>query len=441
LNPKEKKFRSFVLVLGGLFKAVLGTVLLFPVLVHAEALRLDWVLEQVRQQNPEIRAAKAEAEAAKAMVIASRSWPDPQVGLEYWDFPRPGFNLGSADQRWLDFSQEIPFPAKTWLESGVAGHELLLKRAEVRKTESEQALQAKQAYWDLYAASASLVALGRIQEALRSLVALSGRRNRVGHLSRMEQLMDPMARMELTGLKNQALDLAQERLGAEARLKRLMGSQDPAGLADPPQAPGLPAFQMDEAALLQRSEQEGPDLEEARHHLLHTRAQRRLAMAGWMPDFMLQFSLVDHTGGGQTSMAMAKASLPFVWFWRQGSETAAAGREVDSAKAMLDSAKAENAEMVREELGFLKTARLRWANLRTESLPQAERALDLGLSGYRAGSLGVSDALGAVRAYGMAQMETLGTRAEIGRSLAALERLVGSDLEHDPLMEMSHEER
>lgn len=399
-------------------------------------LNLDWVLARVRQNNPEIKAARAEVDMAKSMVTSARAWPDPQIGVEFWNVPRPGFDLSASDQRWLDISQEIPFPTKTYLQSEVAEHGSRLKEAEAEKTVQEQVFMAKQAYWDFYTASMSMKAVSKTARALGQLVEISERRNRMGQVGRMEQLMDPMAKMEKVGLENQALGLAQERVAAQAKLKRLMGAEFRVDLPDPGEEQALENVEIQGQDVMKRAMENRPDIVEARHHLLHTQAQHSLAASGWMPDFMLQYSLVDNVNGPQSSMGMAKVNLPFIWFWRQGAEVSAASKEVEASQAMLQSVNNETWEMVVSEVAMFRTSRAQLENDKSESLPNADKVLKLGVSGYKAGSVGVSDALGAVKSYLMANLEALALQAQIGRSVAVLEQLVGGSLSSQNHMEM-----
>jgi len=62
---------------------------------------------------------------------------------------------------------------------------------------------------------------------------------------------------------------------------------------------------------------------------------------------------------------------------------------------------------------------------RNEVLPQAERALDLAVTGYQSGSIGPADALTAVREWLAMNIEKTMIKAQIGRSAAALSRLRG----------------
>jgi outer membrane protein TolC len=405
----------------------------------SSGLSLAWILAQVRANNPEVKAARAEVGMAKAMITSSRSWPDPQIGVEFWDVPRPGLDLASSDSKWLDFSQDIPFPTTTLLQSKVATHEMLLKQVEAEKTLQEQLFMAKQAFWDLYTASESLKTVSRTVQALNRLLGLSRQRGRLGQVGRMEQLMDPMAKMERVGLENQALGLRQERLDARARLARLTAMDLSDAVPDPSgeTAPHTDGISGD--GILGRAMESRPAVMEAEHHLLHMKAQQALTASGWLPDLMLQYSMIANSNGPQTSMAMVKVNLPFIWFWRQASESKAAGKDVEASQAMLNSTMDETTALVRSDMAELQTAREQLKNDQTEAISEANDALNLGISGYQAGSVGLSDALGAVRAYCVVHLEIVGLTAQIGRSVADLESLVGGSLDSNTPMEMGHD--
>jgi len=401
-------------------------------------LDLGWVLQQVREHNADVLAARLDVDQARATVRGSRTWPDPVVGVEYWGVPRPGLDLGAADQRLLDVSQAIPFPTKTIAAGQVARHDLARREAAAERVLQDQLLAATQAYWDLWVATATTAALGTVGTTLDDLARLSDRRIQLGQVGRMEQLMTPMAKMARLELDNDLLMLTQDRTMAQATLNRLMGREPGTPMPDPTEPPAAPGMGSDDE-VLHRAVAQRAELVEARHHVLHTRAQRTLAVAGWIPDVMVQYSTVDTRQGAPMSMVMAKVNVPFAWFWRQGAEVAAASRMVDQAAIEVDGLERETRAMAATELAALRTDQDRLTRIEHEAVPLAEAALHLGVSGYRAGSVGVADALGTVTAYQAALLQVIRLKAAVGRSRAALERLVGNDPGTSGEKEHSHE--
>jgi outer membrane protein TolC len=240
----------------------------------------------------------------------------------------------------------------------------------------------------------------------------------------MEQLMDPMARMERGSLKTMVLNLAQERRAAEAAVNALMGA-DPAAELGEPAAPAPPDTRAEDASWLETGLNYSPVVAVALKDLKRMEARRDQALAAWLPDFMLQYSIVEMKDGARTGMAMAKVTIPLLWFWRPAGENKAAAAEVRASEEVLEQARLEVRRMASEEISRLAVVRKQLAIFEGEILPQAEKALDLAVSGYQSGSIGPADVLTAVRSYVTMNMERLMLAAAAGRSAAVLARLKG----------------
>ncbi len=390
------------------------------------SLGLDWILSQVRRDNPDVKAAQALAQASSDEAKASLSWPDPQVGVEYWQIPRPGLDLGQAQQKQLDFSQEIPFPSKTWLSHEAALRNATAMNEKAREVLDQRLLEARQAYWNFYSACASLEAVSRTVGVLGNLVSISRERNRFGRVNRMDQLMDPMARMQRSELDNQMEVLRHERLTAQEDLDRLMDRKQDQALPDPSLQPDIPEAPSSNQQALDRALGDRAEVRVAQSELDRLESERSLAQTGWWPDLMLQYSAVD-MGGVPAGMAMAKVNLPFIWFWRQGNEVAAAKKQEEASRQDLQGTLDQTRQMVLDEESAFQSGQAQLARLQDEIIPDAAKALALGMDGYRLGGVGVSDALGAVQADLMARLQRIGLTAQLGRSQAVLERLMGGD--------------
>ena len=385
----------------------------------------ELVEARVRERNPEIQAALAAARAARAMASAAAAWPAPGLGVSYEDFPRPGFAPGEADRKSVDITQEIPFPGKTLLARRAGSADARKAEAEARRVVQEQVFMARQAWWDLVVAVESARVVARAREAMTQVVELSGRRSQFGQVGRMEQLMDPMARMESASLKAKALDLRQERRTAETQLSALMGL-DPAGdLGEPEASVPSESLTPEDAAWLDAGLDDSPTVAVALQDLKAMQARRTQARAGWFPDFMLQYRAVDMKDGLRTGMAMAKVTVPFVWFWGPVGENRAATEEVLASTEMIRQARLEVRRMASEEISRLGIVREQLAIFDGEIIPQTGRALDFAVSGYQSGSIGPADVLTAVGAFVSMNIERLMLKAQIGRSVAVLARLKG----------------
>jgi outer membrane protein TolC len=390
-----------------------------------QGLTLDRIERDVRENNPAVRGARERVREARAMATAAAAWPAPGLGVTYADFPRPGLELSGADRKSLDLTQEVPFPGKTWLAARTARREAQAAEAGYRVIVEERLFVVRQAYWDLVVATATSRYIGQVMEALEKLVAISGRRNQFGSVGRMEQLMDPMARMELAQMKSQDLAVGQERISALAMLNVLMGAdpdRDP-GEATEPGVADTSAFA--DPGWIAGALKDGPGVRAAYRDLESLRAKRDQARAGWLPDFMVGYSAGEMADGKRTGMAMVRISLPFVWFWRPWNENRAATAGVSASEAELEGTRLAVRQMATVEISRLNVLGARLALVKDEILPQADRALKLAVSGYESGAVGPADALTAIRSYLAMNIERVMLEADIGRSIAVLLRLKG----------------
>jgi len=401
---------------------------LFPALGHGvntPILSLADIELVVREHNPAVLAAIARARSADGMALASAAWPAPGLGVTREDFPRPGFALNESERKSLVVSQEIPFPGKTFLAWRTSSAQAEKMEAEAQMVLQEQLFMARQMYWDLVVATESEKYYSRASEVMGQLVTLSQKRTQFGMAGRMEQLMAPMARMEQAELEISRLDLGQERLEAQASINEVMGDAPAKELvvSAPAEAPGDPG--LEDAAWLETGISESPAVAVVLKDLKIMQARRTQARAEWLPDFMLEYSAVDMKDGTKSGMAMARISVPFVWFWKAAGENRSASEEVRASGADLDQARLEVRRLALIEIARLGLTRKQAEIFRNDALPQADRALDLAVSGYQSGSIGPADALTAVRSWLSINLEKTMLTAQVGRSNAVLSRLRG----------------
>lgn len=401
---------------------------LFPVPGYSSGgsvLTLGDIEKAVRERNPAVVSAAERARSARGMALASAAWPSPGLGVTREDFPSPGFALNESERKSLVVSQEIPFPGKTFLAWRASSAEAEKMEAEARMILQEQLFMARQAYWDLVVATQSATVYGRAADVLVGVVALSEKRNQFGQTGRMEQLMSPMARMEKSALEIGRLNLEQERREAQAVLNELMGENPGKGIAiSPGPAPGGDA-ELEDPSWLDGDISGSPGVEVALKDLKIMQARRAQARAGWLPDIMLEYGSMEMRDGEKTGMASAKISLPVVWFWKPLGENKSASAETKASLADADQARLEVRRLAMMEISRLALARRRGEIYRAEIIPQADRALDLAVSGYQSGSIGPADTLAAVRSWVSMNLENTMNTAQMGRSTAVLSRLRG----------------
>ena len=130
---------------------------------------------------------------------------------------------------------------------------------------------------------------------------------------------------------------------------------------------------------------------------------------------------------GRSSDAMLGLSVP-LWFWKPAAMVAEAAAEKEMAEAELEAARLATASDFRTAFVRAETAQRLAESYRTSLLPQAESALTVAESGYKAGWTTFLDLLDAQRSLLNFKLEYNQYLADYERRSAELERVIGEDL-------------
>lgn len=399
-----------------------------PLAAASAHLELKQVLAAVAERNPDALAAKAEARGASQMALAAHAWMPPRLDLGVMGLAWPNPDLGNNMGKTYGLTQELPFPGRTWLTGRAASFEAKRMGSEADMVLRKQINEAVAAYYSMAGAERQLEGLDTIKEATEEMAALSAKRAGFGQLDRMGQFMDAMLAMEDSNAKSMRPMADQQRLMAEAALRRLMG-------ADPAQA--LPSPQVDIESLIkkpvpsedeamQAAEANSPALASALAEVEAAKAARWAAWGGWLPDLMVSGTVTEDGQGQRSSSAMLGLSLPWIWGWKQAGESGAAGAALEKAQAEAEAARLRAREQARtargELLAVTESLRLTW----TKTYPAASRGLKMARSGFRTNALGPTEILMAVQDYRMTQEKLADLMAQWGQAKAMLDELTAA---------------
>lgn len=386
--------------------------------------KLPEFIEVARRRNPEIIAARKSWEMAKARILPAKTWPAPEVGVEYWGFPRQSANVGSASETWYDVAQTIPFPGKLSLRGKSAVHQARREEAVYRATERDITAKIKEAYYGLLLAQRSIKLYDDTVEILRRFANIAGSKYAVGKTSQPNVLK---AQVELSKMQNRAITARQEIETSRAKLNALLDRrpEEPVSADDEPVITGTepPIEELEKTALAH-----SPEVNAANHHVNHMQAELAAKRADYLPDFMVQYTLRTRDGLRPDSVAVLKMTLPFVWFWRQGSIVKSTRFETEHADAMFEAEKVKTAYEIKDSLTQVQTARRLVELYKTTILPQTEQSLKVSESGYRSDVVTFLDLLDSERVYVDSALEYYKAVSDYGVMLARLERVLGTEL-------------
>ena len=404
-------FLAIVIGFSGI--SIEGTVSAQP---SEPTLMLDEVLELARARNPEIVVAKKKWEEEKAKVVAARTWPDPQFGVEFW----------GNTETWYDVSQTIPFPGKLARKGEAQAHEARWQM-ELYQAKGKEILQkVKAAYYSYFLAHRQKELFEESVNLLKHFAVVAENKYSVNKASQVDVLK---AQVEYSKALNTLVTLGQEVEVAQAELNALINQPPDAPLGKPSE-PALPSFEFVYSELEKVALENRPEVHAAHHHVDHMTAELSATRADFLPDTMLQYSRRTFSGGASQrddNIVMVKFNVP-LWFWRQGSLVKAAREAKEGAEAELQSTETMTRAELKSILIKAQTAQRLVELYRTSVIPQSEVSLRAASAGYETGTSGFLDLVDSHRSWLEFQMEYYQYLAEYWSSVAALERVVGKDL-------------
>jgi outer membrane protein TolC len=388
---------------------------------------VEELLALARQVNPDLAAARLEADAASARAVTAGALDDPQFRVELWGLDRqrgsvlPGKLAGPVFYR---IEQDFPLWGKRELRRDVGNAEALGARERGRMVATELASRVKIAFAQLYAATEALRINTELDGLLRTVSAAAG--IRAGQvLGGQPEILQ--AEVERTRLAVDRSGLERNQAVAKARLNGLLDRPVDAPLATPRTPRPMPPL-ADEPlpALVGRMEAANPELAAERASRSAAAGERRLADKAWYPDVTLGTSMVQQNGSVTGYEALIGVRVPLNWSVKQ-----AAQREAGAKYGAADARIRGVAAKARSDLALawegMASARRTEQLLAHRLLPQSQAAWRAGLVEYQAGRGEFALLLEAERRLQQARLDLLNARAEQQVMVAEIERIVGEE--------------
>jgi outer membrane protein TolC len=379
--------------------AALLTAVLSPSITARAADSLPLVEAQQRavQRSRQVAAQQAAVGASRDMAVAAGQLPDPvfKAGLD--NLPVNGADRGSltADfmtMRRIGVMQELTGADKRVLRRERFEREADKSLAEKDKAEAGVERETALAWFERSYAEAMAAAIDEQgAEARRELQAMDAA-YRGGRASLSDVLA---AKSAIALLDDRASDAARRVQAAKTMLARWVGGAANRPLAT---APAIDTIRLDPATLET----------ELGHHpaiavLLRQEeiaaTEAKLAEANRRADWTVELAF-QQRGPAYSNMVSLGVSIPLQWDRKNRQD-----REVAAKRAVVEQARAEREEMLREHLAATQVLLAEWQSdrerigrYRRELLPLAQERVDAVLAAYRAGKATLTDVLGARRA-------------------------------------------
>lgn len=373
-----------VLVL--LLLAVASTQVLAASEESGDARLRDLLAEAVRN-NPEIRAAGNELEAAQQRVSPAGAFDDPvlEAGVINAPLASQAFRREDMTMKMLGLSQKFPYPGKRGLRRDVAAKDAESVSHAYQETVNRVVRDVKAAYFELAFVAESARLVEKNRQVLEQFLLISESRYAVGQGTQADVLK---AQTQLTRLVDELIKLARERQAIEAELARTLGRASDAGMAAPatlrlPKAV-LPFESLRETALTER-----PQLLALKSLIDRSDKALDLARRDYYPDFDVKLSygqrerMLDGTRRDDMLSLTVAINLP-LWHEskrdpRVAEAIAMRNQAADLHRALQNEVSSQLRRQVASAEQSLKSAHL----YETGILPQARLVVESSLAAYR----------------------------------------------------------
>ena len=390
-------------------------------------LSLAKLVQEATERNPEILAARRNAEAKRARIPQAGAWADPTVSLSYGGNALPPFTLMRGDPssaRQLMAEQMIPYPGKTHLRTEIASRdadaEMLAYEAVARRVAAE----VKQAYFDLGYIDRSLAILQKDREALEGFEKVTEIRYSVGKAAQQDVLR---AQLEVTRLSQRATMLNQQRHTLEAQLNSLRNVPIDSPVGTPAIVqPSTFVYTQDQ--LQEAAQANYPVLKQRRTMVDQNRLSVDLARKEVRPDFSVGYTYMQRDGLPDMYGITLSTSLPLFRHRKQDMAIAEAAANLESARQM----QANELTVLRYQVqqDFLEIqATEQLLKLYSQGIaPQSSLTLESSITSYETGGVDFLNVISNFQAVIDAELDYHMQVTNHEKALARLEEVTGLNL-------------
>jgi outer membrane protein, heavy metal efflux system len=382
---------------------------------------VEGVLAAGRRLNPSLRAAALDTSAAAAKVEGADALNDPVISDSYQFYRNPNVFSGHA----IMVTQTIALWGKRSLRREVALADLDAMRGRERATRDALDERIKVAFAQYYVASRALAVNQEVITLARALRATAEARYGAGQ---GEQSAIIKALGEETAAEIEATRLNGERAVAREMLNALLARPASAPLAEPLRLRPVPARDLAIASLVERARSSSPMVAASGAEVNAAQVRRALAEKAWYPDLTVGAGPLVQTNNRPPGVAATIGlNIPLPW-GKEASEEQAATAQLGAAQQRYDAALLDIQSAIAEARERLKAARQADALVSRKALPEARAVLKSVTADYAQGRGELAIALEAQHRVHSLELKLLQLQLDEQSALAAIERLIGSEL-------------
>jgi outer membrane protein TolC len=392
-------------------------------------LKLDELIAEALQNNPEMQAAQQRWLAAQQRDPQVTSLEDPMFSYTRW-LSTPETRVGPQENVFA-LSQRIPFPGKLGLMGDMATEDAVAAGERHGATRRDVVFGVKKAYYDLYWVDQSLRILDEYLSLLQDFNRVAEQQYATGMGIQANVLK---SQVEISSVLERKLKFNRLREGAVARINALLNrpAKAPLGVAMDVETARI---EIPESLFVQKAIAERQELRVSEAMIRKGEFMKDLARKEYLPNISLGASYITiprvsstfSDAGKDAYSIMVGINLP-IQFGRRGAAVEEAEATLLASRLSYKNVE-NNVRAEVSDLHFQLQSTAQTLDLYEEGLLlQAESSLESALSAYRTGKLDFLNLLDSERMLLQTNLTYVKERSNYEKVVAAIERSVGGEL-------------
>jgi outer membrane protein TolC len=393
---------------------------------RGDMVRLEALIAELRQANSELSAARKRYAASLTRPSQESALPDPRltVGWISNGYPWPGSGLGSepTSNIGLQFAQELPYPGKRALKSGMARKEAESEAQMIRAKELSLIEQLKEKFYELDFVYEAIDLLQRNQGLLQQLAKVANARYAAGKAMQQDVVK---AEIEISIMESRLILFEQKKHKLTAEMNSLLNRpvDAPWGRPEPiSTTPPLDPF----STWLATANQASPVVKAQQAIIDGRQLNVQTARKEYFPDFDVMSGYYNQGGMKPMWEFKVQMKIPLYYWKKQRFGLEEAGLCLTEAQRSYQALQQDLNSRIRGRYLEAEAAHKLLDLYSKRIIPQSELALESALASYETGGVDFLTVLAnfsTIREYQMSYCEQ---QSEYMKALAGLEELVAS---------------
>jgi outer membrane protein TolC len=390
-------------------------------------LKLNLLIEEALQNNPEILATKKRWEVFKEKPSQASALEDPMLGLGIVSLPT-NFSFKDEDMtmKEISISQKFPFPGKRPLMREMAEKEAEAVSSEIEEKSNRIVKEVKTVYYDLAYVHQSIEITQRNKEILESFVKIAETQYSLGMGIQQDVLK---AHVEVSKMVDGLIMLGQRKKALEAKLNSILNRPLETALGRPEELSvrKLP-FTYEE--LHRMAVELNPTLKGMKKMVEAKEKAHALAKREYYPDLNVRFAYGQRDNGPEMKRrdmltGMMEINIPIFYKSKQDRKVAETKAEIQVIEAQYRAMKNEILFMITDMGSMIQRVERQLELYKTGIIPQVSLQINSAMSGYRVGKADFMTLLDSRMTLYRYELEYHQALTEYHKNVTSLEAVVG----------------